>query len=344
MAQVVRLDINEDKVRLEPGAHRTLILTVTNIGGVPRQCRLIVSGLPPAWYDLADTTFALPSDGTSTAALTLHPAPSAASPTALYRFRVQVAEPDGLEILGSTVAAMTVGYVGDLRVEAYPVEAEGTRGTFEVRVVNELPWTATVLLTADYPPDALRMRLNAADPLVISPGGAQRVEMLVVPRDSRALRAGQRVDITVRGVRRQGDNVPEPDLLQHVHFTYAPRRGVLAPPPGLQQLPRWAALLSLALLLVLAALVGGSQLAASGLGATPLHTSVETSTPSPATTRQQGYVVPPQVARPSVTSTSMTTPPTLHPTPMRTTAPPSLPTPSSISSTPPLSTTITITF
>ena len=47
MVQVVRLDISEELVRLDPGAHRTLMLTVTNIGGIPRECRLIVSGLPP---------------------------------------------------------------------------------------------------------------------------------------------------------------------------------------------------------------------------------------------------------------------------------------------------------
>lgn len=343
MAQAVRLDISEDMVRLEPGAHRTLTLTVTNSGDIPCQCRLVVSGLPPAWYDLDDTAFALPIDGTSTTALTLHPAPSAASPTALYRFRVQVAGPDGLEILGSTVAAMTVGYVGDLRVEAHPVEAEGARGTFEVRVVNELPQTATVSLTADYPPDALRVRLDAAGPLVIPAGGAQRVTMLVAPRGGRTIRAGQRADITVRGVR-QGDDGPDPHLLQHVHFTYAPRRGILASPSGLQQLPRRATLLALVALLALAAIVGSNRLAASGLGAARLHTGIETNTPSPAATRQEGHTVSPQFARPTIASTAITTPITSHPTPTRTSAPPSVPAPPPISTTLPLTSTITITF
>jgi len=344
MVQVVRLDISEELVRLDPGAHRTLMLTVTNIGGVLRECRLIVSALPPTWYDLDDTAFALPIDGASTTTLALHPDPSAASPTALYRFRVQVAGPDGLEILDSAVAAMTVGYVGDLRVEAYPVEVEGARGTFEVHVVNELPQIATVLLTADYPPDALRVRLDAAGPLVIPAGGAQRVKMLVVPRGGRAIRAGQRVDITVRGVQQQGDNVTDLHLLQHVHFTYAPRRGILAPPPSLQRLPRRATLLSLALLLALAAIMGGNRLAASGLEATPVHTSAETSTPSPAATPQEGHVASPQLPRPAVTSTDVTTSATSHPKATRTSTPPPVPTPPSISTTPPLTSTITITF
>ncbi len=348
MTQAVQLDISEDRVRLEPGAHRILMLTVTNIGRVPRQCRLIVSGLPPAWYDLADTTFALPIGGTSTTTLVLHPLPSTACPTGLYLFRVQVAGADGLEILDATVAAMTVGFVGDLRVEVDPVEAQGARGTFEVRVVNALPWTATVPLTVDYPPDALQLRLDVVGPLVIPAGVTQYVRMQVAPRNSRALQVGQRVDITVRGVQQQGDNVPDPHILQQVHFTYEPRRSVLALPPGLQQLPRWAAILSLILLLALAAVVGSNRLAASGLGSVPLPTNTTLGAQSPVVTWQQGYAVPPQFARPTVTSPAMmiatTTSTTSRPTPTRTSTPPHVLTPSSISTTTPLSTTITITF
>ncbi len=46
MAQAVRLSISEDILRLAPGAHHTLVLTVANVGRVPR--RLVVSGLPQA--------------------------------------------------------------------------------------------------------------------------------------------------------------------------------------------------------------------------------------------------------------------------------------------------------
>ncbi len=156
----------------------------------------------------------------STTDLVLHPPPSAASPTALYRFRVQVAGADDPEILDSTVAAMTVGCVGDLRVEVHAVEAQGARRTFEARVVNALPWTATVLLTVDYPPDALRLRLDAAGPLVIPAGGTQYVRMQVAPRASRALRAGQSVDLTIHGVH-GGETVPNPlcsDPYPHLLF------------------------------------------------------------------------------------------------------------------------------
>lgn len=260
MAQAVRLSISEDTPRLAPGAHHTLTLTVANVGRVPRQCRLVVIGLSPAWYHLANTTFSLPIGGMSTTDLVVHPPPSAASPPALYRFQVQVAGADDSEILGSTVAAMAVGFVGDLGVEVHLVEAQGARGTFETRAINAL---------------------------------------------------------------------------------------------------RWAALLSLILLPVLATVVVGNRLNAGGSGAPPLFTNTATSTPLPAATRQQGHAAPVQPDRPTATSTAReiatTMATTPRPTPMRvpTYTPMPRPTPTGTSRpavtvpprpTPPISTTITITL
>ena len=93
--QGVRLLVQPETVRLCPGEHMALALTIDNLGRLPAACRLSVRGLPREWYGLDAECVALAPEGSARQTLALHLPPDAIPALGRYPFQVEAAAEGG---------------------------------------------------------------------------------------------------------------------------------------------------------------------------------------------------------------------------------------------------------
>src|SRR5205809_6838378 len=86
MSHTVHLTVAPDEVYLGLGGRRDVMLTVHNAGSSVAHFRLVIRGIPAAWYDLDQPRVALPATASAHVHLAVHLA--ACAPSTARRFPI----------------------------------------------------------------------------------------------------------------------------------------------------------------------------------------------------------------------------------------------------------------
>ncbi|HKO23829.1 MAG TPA: hypothetical protein VJY65_03705, partial [Chloroflexota bacterium] len=188
----------------------------------------------------------------------------------------------------ASTAALTVSTDG-LDMDVQPAEVEGPEATFRITFVNRLHTPIPVRLSASDHEDRLRFRIEREDTVIVPAGGAaDPMTVHVAPKGRETMGRPYCHHVEFRGLLLGKEHTANPALVGQARFT-----SVAAwQPAWLRWASRWAVLLPLLLLLVLA---GGRILA---------HPATRPAvTPPPAPTRAVSSVQP---TRPRATVAGVT--------------------------------------
>lgn len=231
IASFIRLTVPPETTRLTPGGETSLAITVENTGSVEERCRIVVRGIPDAWYNLDPPEVQLGPGTSAPARLFVHP-PSVPEVVGRYVMVVQVVSGGNGTHRTAQGVELIVDAGGDVRMELQPTEVVGLRGSFRVTLRNNTERAERVALAVRSDAD-VRIHVDPTGPIVVPGGGTTSALVRVGIDPSRGRRSAVRVrerDIEVRALRTDADPTGDAALVQHAYLTSASRsRGLGLP-------------------------------------------------------------------------------------------------------------------
>jgi hypothetical protein len=162
----VTLKFNTNDLRLAPGESAELLLSVTNEGQVVDAFSIMVLGLDPAWYSLAQSEMRLFPKDSAEIVLRVQPLAGTVTSAGSYPFSVRVTSGDNPADHAIQTVTLNILATGGLQVGLLPEKVRGREATFTFTVLNTGNSPRKVILVATDAEEALRYSLGAP---VISP-------------------------------------------------------------------------------------------------------------------------------------------------------------------------------
>jgi hypothetical protein len=277
MSRAVRLTVVPEAAQVALGEQLSLALTVRHTGRSRAHYRLDVSGIPADWYTLDRPYVALHPAASVQVLLTVHPPARPVTIAGRYTLTVHVRAAEDPDLQTATAVALTMS-TGELDMDVQPAEVQGPEATFRITLVNRSPTPTPVRLSAADQEDRLHFRIEPEDTVIVPAGGvADPITVHVAPKVREMMDRPHGHQLEFRGLLLGGEHTVSPSLVGRAHFTYvAPSQRA-----WLRWAPRWAVLLPLLLIVVLA---GGRILARPA--------TRPAATPSPGPTRAVSSVQP----------------------------------------------------
>jgi hypothetical protein len=202
------------------------LLTVHNRSKVRERYRLVVTGIPEDWYRLSDDELRLDPGENVPVSMRLHPITGAGLPAGEYEFFVR-AVPEGMpEYSGEARGVLSISGVARFDARLDPLQAQGTRKTFSVRVSNVGDVPLTLSLEAADPEGRCKFKMPAQREL--GPGQDAILPFRVGARRSGFLGADEMFDFRVRVNTEEANVQSQRDTFngRFVHHPRLPFRGV----------------------------------------------------------------------------------------------------------------------
>ncbi len=253
--------------REAPDNRVAIALPVGHGEGAVGRCRVDISGIPCAWYDLDPPRLTLAPPRRDKLSLTIPIPAGAITAAADLPVGVRVVSPDGATVYVSMRGVLTTDGGDGGRLALRPIEVVGRYGTIDATFApGAVPPTASAVPALWRPRPALPAVQGARAPAI---GGVlpvlARVRGALAPRDASVTRQAPPHPPFVslrRDALRRLQRLPAWALVIPLLLLLIPLIVVGDLPAGTTTIPLWLIILPLALLLFLLIFVGGRALAA----------------------------------------------------------------------------------
>jgi uncharacterized membrane protein len=153
------------------------LVTVTNRTRVRERYRIVLSGIPEEWYRLSDTDLRLDAGESSQVSLRLTPVTGPGLPAGEYQFLIR-AVPDGMpDHYGEALGLISITGIAKFDARLEPLQAEGGRKDFTVKVLNTGDLPLTIVLDPSDPEGRCKFKLPA--PRLLDPGQEGHMQLRV---------------------------------------------------------------------------------------------------------------------------------------------------------------------
>jgi uncharacterized membrane protein len=153
------------------------LVTVYNRSKVRERYRILINGIPEDWYRLSDSEVRLDPGENRQVSLRLAPVTGPSTPAGEYEFLVR-AVPDGMEeYFGEALGVISITGVPKYEARLDPLEAEGTRKDYSLRVENT--GDTTLRLTLDPSDPESRCKFKLPETRTVDPGQVGLLQLRV---------------------------------------------------------------------------------------------------------------------------------------------------------------------
>lgn len=172
------------------------LVTIYNRSKVRERYRIVVNGIPEDWYLLSDADIRLDPGENRQVSLRLAPITGPSTPAGEYEFLVR-AVPDGMETyFGEALGVLSIAGVPRYEARLDPLEAEGTRRNYNVRVENTGDTSLQLTLSASDPEG--RCKFKAPPPRNLDPGQVGLIQLRIGAKRNGIIGASETFDFRVR--------------------------------------------------------------------------------------------------------------------------------------------------
>ena len=202
------------------------LVTVYNRSKVRERYRISINGIPEDWYRLSDSDVRLDPGENRQVSLRLAPITGPSTPAGEYEFLVR-AVPDGMEeYFGEALGVISITGVPKYEARLDPLEAEGTRKDYSVRVENT--GDTTLRLTLDPTDPESRCKFKVPETRTVDPGQVGLLQMRVGAKRNGFVGAPETFDFRVRIESEEPDVLTNKDTFdgRFVHHPKIPYRTV----------------------------------------------------------------------------------------------------------------------
>ena len=202
------------------------LVTVTNRGRVRERYQIVISGIPEDWYRLSDTDVRLDPGENTQISLRLSPVTGPGLPAGEYQFLVR-ALPDGMaDHFGEALGVLSIIGMSKFDARLEPLQAEGTRKVFTVRVSNTGDMPLTMVLEPSDPENRCKFKVPA--PRSLEPGQEGHFQLRVGARRNGIVGPRETFDFRVKVSTEEGEAQSERDVFdgRFVHRPKLPWRAV----------------------------------------------------------------------------------------------------------------------
>ena len=172
------------------------LVTVYNRSKVRERYRIFINGVPEDWYRLSDSEVRLDPGENRQVSLRLAPVTGPSTPAGEYEFLVR-AVPEGMEeYFGEALGVISITGVPKYDARLDPLEAEGTRKDYSVRVENTGD-TSLRLTLAPADPES-RCKFKVPETRTVDPGQVGLLQLRVGAKRNGFVGAPETFDFRVR--------------------------------------------------------------------------------------------------------------------------------------------------
>jgi hypothetical protein len=202
------------------------LVTVTNRSRVRERYHIVINGIPEEWYRLSDTDVRIDPGENTQVSLRLNPETGPGLPAGEYQFLVR-AVPDGMpDHYGETLGVLVITGVAKFDARLEPLQAEGRRKDFTIKVMNTGGLPLSIVLEPSDPEKKCTFKVPTPRPL--EPGQEGHIFLKVGAKRNRIVGPRETFDFRVRVVNEGGEAQSARDRFdgRFVHKPMLPWRAV----------------------------------------------------------------------------------------------------------------------
>ncbi len=202
------------------------LITVTNRSRVRDRYRVVLTGIPEDWYRLSDTDVRLDPGENAQVSLRLNPVTGPGLPAGEYEFLIR-AVPDGMpDHYGEALGVISIIGVAKYDARLEPLQAEGSRKVFTVKVMNTGDMPLRIVLETSDTESRCKFKVPAPRPL--EPGQEGHIQLKVGAKRNGFVGPRETFDFRVRVLNEEGEAQTARDTFdgRFVHKPKLPWRAV----------------------------------------------------------------------------------------------------------------------
>lgn len=200
MSALIRVQLSQKELQIEPGQKGELSLTIQNLGEIVDQYSIEIDGLNPAWYTIPVSEVSLFPQDQDTVRISLHPPAGSQSKAGNYDFNVRVTSREIPTERTSAQATLVILPVLTLELALSPKRKSTTKkGDFQVRLANPGNVDLAVDLEASDPEEGCHYHFEPQSVSLVA-GQSKGVSLVVTPKRKPLRGEAKRYDFTVKAI------------------------------------------------------------------------------------------------------------------------------------------------